>query len=139
MNPHQCKTIVVRLRPGDDLEHALSAITRKNDIKAGVIISLVGSLKEANLRMAGAFKGTQLSGPLEIVSATGTLSTNGMHVHISVSNQLGETIGGHLLSGCIVYTTIELVIHDLSEQWTFSREHDHETAYDELLATPASG
>jgi len=138
MFEHRCKTIVVRLRPGDDLEHSLSTITRKNDIKAGVIISLVGSLKEAHLRMAGAFQGTQLSGPLEIVSGTGTLSTNGMHVHIAVSNQLGETIGGHLLPGCLVYTTIELVIHDLSDQWIFSREHDHETAYDELLATPTS-
>jgi len=138
MTEHKCQTIVVRLKPGADLEYSLTKITENHNVKAGVIISLVGSLKEANLRMAGAFKGTQLSGPLEIVSATGTLSTNGMHVHISVSNQLGATIGGHLLSGCIVYTTIELVIHDLSDQWIFSREHDAETAYDELVATPVS-
>ncbi|MBS1990818.1 MAG: DNA-binding protein [Cyanobacteria bacterium SZAS LIN-2] len=138
MKEQNCQTIVVRLKPGSDLEQSLAKTARDNNLRAGVIISLVGSLTVGTLRLAGAPDGTEIQGPLEIVSATGTLSATSMHVHISVSDGAGKTIGGHLLPGCLVYTTVELVIHDLSDQWTFERAPDAETGYDELVVTPTS-
>jgi predicted DNA-binding protein with PD1-like motif len=76
----------------------------------------------------------KLSGPLEIVSATGTLGTAGLHIHVSVADQYGAVYGGHLLENCIVASTVELVIGDLSNHWSFERIYDPKTGYNELNA-----
>src|SRR5262249_11701312 len=111
---------------------ALEEIVEGEAIKAGVLLSVVGSLTSASLRTpSGAPKA--LTGPLEIVSGTGTVGSAGIHVHISVSNESGATFGGHLLSGCIVRTTLELVILDLSNQMIFDRVVDASTGYRELV------
>ena len=46
----------------------------------------------------------------EIVSVTGTVSIHGSHIHVSISDEDGKTIGGHLVSGCKIYTTVEIVL-----------------------------
>lgn len=99
---------------------------------AGVLISLVGSLREANLRFADHDTGTVIYGPLEIVSATGTISTAGLHVHIAVSDRHGRTTGGHMLEGCYVFTTCEVVMMNISSEWRFEHEFDEETGSHEL-------
>ena len=43
--------------------------------------------------------------------------------------------GGHLLTGCIVRTTLELVIHEIGGL-RLLREPDPATGYDELVPTP---
>ena len=63
-------------------------------------------------RSANHGDGTAVAGPLEIVSLVGTLSADGCHLHASVSNGEGRTSGGHLLEGCPIYTTAEVVIGD---------------------------
>jgi len=75
---------------------------------------------------------------LEIVSVTGTLSDTSMHVHLAVSDSTGKTTGGHLVPGCKVFTTIELVILDLSDQWSFDRKTDEQTTYLELDPRPTA-
>lgn len=130
------KAVVERLKPGEELQSALKRIAFEHTIKAGVIVSAVGSLTTASLRMAGANETTTIGGPLEIVSVTGTLSETSMHVHMSVSDSTGKTTGGHLVAGCKVFTTIELVILDLSDEWTFNRKQDEQTTYLELDAIP---
>ena len=129
-------SIVERLKPGEELQSALKRIAFEHNVKAGVIISAVGSLSVACLRMAGANDAKTLEGPLEIVSVTGTLSDTSMHVHLAVSDATGKTTGGHLVSGCKVFTTIELVIMDLSDQWSFDRKTDEQTTYLELDPRP---
>ncbi len=130
------KSIVERLKPGEELHSALKRITFEHGIKAGVIVSAVGSLTVANLRMAGANEAKTLQGPLEIVSATGTVSDTSMHVHLSVADSNGKTTGGHLVPGSKVFTTVELVILDLSDEWTFNRTPDEQTTYVELDPVP---
>lgn len=130
------RTVVERLKPGEELQSALKRIAFEHGIKAGVIISAVGSLTAAALRMAGASETTTIAGPLEIVSVTGTLSDTTMHVHMSVSDSSGKTTGGHLVAGCKVFTTIELVILNLSDEWTFDRKTDEQTTYLELDPKP---
>lgn len=73
-----------------------------------------------------------LEGPFEIVSCTGTLSADGCHIHVSVSDLEGKCIGGHLKEGSAVFSTIELVIGIL-EDTTYRRLPDLETGYDELI------
>jgi predicted DNA-binding protein with PD1-like motif len=73
--------------------------------------------------------------PMEIVSLTGTLSPDGLHVHIALSRSDGACIGGHLVPGCIVNTTAELVIGELPEV-EFRRLPDPATGYRELSVQP---
>jgi predicted DNA-binding protein with PD1-like motif len=124
-------SVVQRLAMGADLRAEIQSLSEK--LAAGVIISAVGSLTECVLRMAGDSAGTTISGPLEIVSITGTLGEGTHHVHLSVSDSKGTVFGGHLLDGCKVFTTVELVILNLSSDWKFNRMSDESTGYPELF------
>lgn len=73
-----------------------------------------------------------LQGPLEIVSLSGTLSSNGgCHLHASFSNEQGKVFGGHLIE-MIVYTTAEIVIGECSAM-VFERYLDSQTGFPELV------
>jgi predicted DNA-binding protein with PD1-like motif len=130
-------SLVERLKPGEELQSALKRIAFEHKVKAAVIVSAVGSLTTANLRMAGANDTTTIQGPLEIVSITGTLSDTTMHVHMAVSDSTGKTTGGHLVAGSKVNTTVELVLLDLSDEWSFDRKIDEQTTYLELDPQPS--
>jgi predicted DNA-binding protein with PD1-like motif len=43
--------------------------------------------------------------------------------------------GGHVMPGCIVRTTAEIVLAPLPG-WVFTREHDARTGFKELVAKP---
>ena len=124
-------THALRLKPGEDLKQALTAFISKHNIKAGWIITCAGSLTAYNIRFANQPGGSTGNGHFEIVSLTGTLSLNGSHIHISISDSTGKTIGGHLMDGCKVYTTAEIVLGE-SRQLIFTREKDGTTPWEEL-------
>lgn len=127
------RTLCQRLRPQEELFSSIEKLLQDNNVKAGVLLSLVGSVTEASLRFAADDKSTIVSGPLEIVSATGVVAKSGCHIHISVSDGTGKTTGGHLMPGSRVYTTVELVILDLSSDCEFSREPCALSGFDELV------
>jgi predicted DNA-binding protein with PD1-like motif len=133
------RTHAVRLTPGTDLKVALERLTGALAIRAGCIVTCVGSLSRAELRMPGAVGEPDafraFDEPMEILSLAGTLSPDGLHVHISLAGRDGACIGGHLVSGCIVNTTAELVIGELTEV-EFHRPFDPATGYDELSVQP---
>lgn len=125
------KATALRLTPGDDLKEALTTLTKERALKAGIVLTCVGSLAEASLRFAGQDETTTLSGPFEILSLVGTLSPEGLHLHIALADKEGRTVGGHVQVGCTVYTTAELVIGELSGV-QFLRTFDTVTGYEEL-------
>jgi hypothetical protein len=125
------KVLPLRLRPGDDLRSALETWMAQQKEQAGCVISAVGSLSVAQLRLAGAAEATTLVGDLEILSLSGTLCADGAHLHIAVADASGAVIGGHLATGSLVCTTAELVLGLLPE-WQFSRVLDPATDYAEL-------
>lgn len=129
------KTLALRLRPGQDLLGEISRICRENDYQAALILTCVGSLAQARLRLANRSETTVYSGYFEIVSLTGTIAPEGAHLHLSISDSNGKTWGGHLMPGCRIYTTAEIVLGEL-EGIRFSRPPDDETGYDELEITP---
>jgi predicted DNA-binding protein with PD1-like motif len=129
------KVVPLRLQPGDDLRQALEAWMGEQPEQAGCVISAVGSLSLAQLRLAGATVATAIRGELEILSLSGTLSPDGSHLHIAVADSRGAVNGGHLCAGSLVRTTAELVIGLLPE-WRFHRELDPATGYPELQITP---
>ena len=129
------RTLAFRLKPGTDLLDELQRLTGAHTLRAGLILTCVGGLAHARLRMPGAMGEEDVfrtwDEPMEIVSLTGTLCADGLHVHISLALGDGRCVGGHLASGCIVNTTAELVIGEL-EDVDFSRPLDPATGYDEL-------
>ncbi len=125
-------TFSFRLRPGQDLKEALDNVVREQRIEAGLVLTCVGSLTDASLRLANQEGATLYRGHFEIVSLVGTLTTKGSHVHLSVADSTGRTIGGHLMAGNKVYTTAEIVIGILPDI-TYSREPDTTFGYRELV------
>lgn len=122
---------VLRLKPHADLKQSIAEFAKANSIKAGVIVTCVGSLEQYNLRFANQPDGSKATGHFEVLSLSGTFSDSGLHLHLSVADSLGKTIGGHLLDENLVYTTIELVVADLSDL-EFTREVDSAYGYPEL-------
>ncbi|WP_421657431.1 PPC domain-containing DNA-binding protein [Leptothermofonsia sp. ETS-13] len=125
------KIFALRLKPGMDLKASLWEFIQANGIQAGFILTTVGSLKRVSLRLAGQSDSQIFEGKFEIVSLVGTLSQDGLHLHISISDSEGKTIGGHLTNGSIINTTAEIVIGE-SHYYRFTRTVDEQTGYKEL-------
>ena len=125
------KTHVFRLKPGDDLKRQIECFVKDKGILAGWIGCGVGSLTRYNIRFANHAEGSQDEGHFEIVSLMGTVAVNGSHVHISISDDKGQTIGGHLLKGNVVYTTVEIVVVEVDD-YIFTRVNDGSTQWKEL-------
>jgi predicted DNA-binding protein with PD1-like motif len=130
------KTLPVRLRPGDDLRAALEALVRAQGCTAAFVLSGIGSLAAASIRLAGAEQTMRLDVELEILTVAGSISPEGSHLHISVSDATGRVLGGHVAPGCTVRTTAEILLALLPD-WRFTREPDTATGYAELLISPA--
>jgi predicted DNA-binding protein with PD1-like motif len=128
-------THAFRLKPRQDLKTEIQKLVNEKQIKAGWISTCVGSLTNYNIRFANRPDGNSDSGHFEIVSLVGIVSMNGSHLHISISNSTGKTIGGHLLNGCTVYTTAEIVILSTNE-FVFKRVKDGTTPWEELQVIP---
>jgi uncharacterized protein len=122
----------LRLPPGADLRDALQAALAERGAKAAFVVAGIGSLKPARLRLAGAADAFVLGGDCEILTLSGTLSPDGPHLHLSVSDAQGRVFGGHAVAGCTVRTTAEVLIAWL-DGWTFAREADAATGYAELV------
>lgn len=129
------KLYIKRLKPGTDLKKELQTLVDSQRIMAGFLVSCVGSLSRVVLRMAGAEPGNEkiksIDEKLEIVAVEGTLSQDGIHVHLSVSDRNGNVFGGHLKEGCLVDTTVELAVGE-SETHIFHRRLDEKTGFKEL-------
>ena len=125
------RVFALRLKPGQDLRQQIEAFVKAKHLRAGFIITTVGSLRHAAIRLADQSSAAQFDGKFEIVSLVGTLGQDGVHLHISISDNAGKTIGGHLVEGCAIYTTAEIIIGE-AEGLVFSREKDNETGYQEL-------
>ena len=125
----------LRLHSGDDLKVSIINFVKQQKLKAGYIITCVGSLQKTNLRLANRSEPTSFKGKFEITSLVGTLSAGGVHLHLSISDSNGKSFGGHLMDGCIIYTTAEIVIGE-ALQLEFGRKKDSKTGYRELEVKP---
>jgi len=123
---------VFRLRPGDDLLESIRVYAHAQHLRAAVVLTAVGSLTQASIRYANQPNASQSSGHFEIVSLVGTVEEGGEHLHLSLGDEKGSTISGHLMPGCKIYTTGEIVLGEL-EDVRFTRELDKEgSGWEEL-------
>jgi hypothetical protein len=132
------ETLPLRISPDMDLRQSLEDALATCKSRAAFVLSGIGSLSSARLRLAGAAEPATLSGDLEILTLAGTLSRDGSHLHMSVADSKGRMFGGHVGYHCIVRTTAEVLLLLLPE-WSFARELDPLTGFAELVVRANAG
>jgi len=110
------RVLFFRIMEDEDLLGAVTQRARQSGVKAGFFF-LIGTLKNAVLGYYhdGKYESIKIDEPLEIASCVGNVSVKDsgelvIHGHMVVSNKRGEAFGGHLMSGCRVAATVELVM-----------------------------
>lgn len=126
------KELAIRLTGGSDLKKSISELALKHHIDTAIILSAVGCLQAAHIRLAGAKDSLLAYEDYEILSLQGTISKGKCHLHICLADKEGAAIGGHLLDGCIINTTCELVIGVMEDYQSF-RTYDEQTGYEEIV------
>ena len=138
------QTLPIRLTPGQDLRQAIEAAVVAHQCQAAFVVCGIGSLSEAGLRFSGVDQAQRLTGDLEILSLSGSVAmqrsdtgeqVGSAHLHMAVSTSTGQVVGGHVVHGCTVRTTAEVLLALLPD-WDFTREHDVTTGYKELVVRP---
>ena len=115
-----------------DLREVLAELPARHGVEAAYVVQGIGSLSVARIRFAGTPDFTELRGDLEILTLGGSLSPDGPHLHIAVSDASGRVTGGHMGPGCVVRTTAEVLVALLPGH-RFRREMDPGTGFKELL------
>lgn len=128
----------LRLTPGTDLRQALHQRATQPGVDAFLVVCGIGSLSAAQIRMAGDAQATEITGPLEILTLSVSVSPDHAHLHIAVSDRQGRVLGGHVCLGCEVLTTAEMLLAPLPG-WQLTREPDSATGYPELTVRRSHG
>jgi predicted DNA-binding protein with PD1-like motif len=131
------KIHIFRVKPGQELLDEISRYCHEHEITSGVIIGIIGSVKNAKLNflkeLPGKYDTVDYRGPLEIVCAQGSVALKDnstiTHIHIQLSGQ-DICSGGHLVQAT-VFSTAEVTIGSLDYQ--LRRQTDSFTGLNELL------
>ncbi|OGL58187.1 MAG: hypothetical protein A3J27_00900 [Candidatus Tectomicrobia bacterium RIFCSPLOWO2_12_FULL_69_37] len=150
------RVLCIRMAPGDDLYGTTLKICREKGVKAGVIVSAAASLQKAVLRNVWKFPDpfpitddcrifTPVNGPLELLQMSGNITqTEGgepyLHAHVTISLGRPEAtcFGGHLVEGCTIFSTCEMVLAEISGV-AFMRLMDQHTRVGEVYGIPLNG
>ena len=130
------KIHVFRVKPKQELASEITRHCHEHGISSGVIIGIIGSVESARLNflkeLPGKYETENLSGPLEIVCAQGSVALKDttliVHVHLQLSGQ-NLCRGGHLAEAR-VFSTAEVAIGELDYQ--LRRYADDYTGLNEL-------
>lgn len=124
----------LRLHAGDDLRKSLEAMVPHGQPAGYFVLAGIGSLANPILRLAGAEGPTVFQGEYEITSLSGTVTSNGAHLHCVVSDSKGRVFGGHVVPGNLIRTTAEVLLVQV-EGWHLTRAPDPSTGYSELIVS----
>ena len=127
----------LRLQPGDDLRVALELALQRSFPNGAFVVCGIGSLSRVALRLAGAESPTTLDGLFEILTLSGTITADGVHLHMSIADAQGKVLGGHVGAGCVVRTTAEILVAPV-QGFVLSRAFDAATGYPELTILPVN-
>ncbi|MFW9957924.1 MAG: PPC domain-containing DNA-binding protein [Candidatus Odinarchaeota archaeon] len=116
------RVVIARLKPGNDVLHSIEKIATENKIQSGQL-SMIGAVSGVHLgyfdREEKVYKDFRIEEDLEIVSGIGNITKYDnnyvIHAHLVAADQTGRCYGGHLLEGCEVSVTIELIIIEIPE------------------------
>ncbi|MDF1539445.1 MAG: DNA-binding protein [Candidatus Thorarchaeota archaeon] len=112
------KTIIARLDPGEDVLETLESLVLEHNVHAGHMM-LIGAISGATLGYFDIhkkeYRSFTISEDLEVTSCIGNVAftkdgTPIVHAHMVVADEKGASYSGHLMKGCIVSVTIEVVL-----------------------------
>ena len=150
------RVLAIRMAPGDDLYGTTLKICEEKGLKSGVIVSAAASLRHARLRNVWQFPDpwpineecrifTPINGPLELLQMSGNITQTEkgvpyLHAHATISMGRPEAtcFGGHLVEGCTIFSTCELVIAEI-DNLAFMRLLDKQTRVGEVYGIPTNG
>ena len=127
------RTVMGRLKTGDDLLGALQQICTQQDIKLAEIRAL-GAVKHARIgyydQDGRKYSFVDLAQHLELLALVGNVSIKDgkpfVHAHVTFGDGRGKSFGGHLAEGTEVFAC-EFTITEFSSDTAFERSHDDET------------
>lgn len=122
----------LRLPAGLELRAALQELVEREHPRGAFVVCGIGSLDGAALRFAAQAEPTELPGPWEILTLSGSLSRDGLHLHLTIADAQGRVLGGHLSPGNRIRTTVELLLAPMTDL-TLGRHWDPATGFKELL------
>lgn len=146
------KTIVARLLPGTDMLEGIEEVCRQHEVKNGVILCSIGSLKqltytypisEATAQVGIVYcEPIVIEGPIEFFGGQGIIcqSEKGeylTHFHASASDEKAKLYGGHMLVGSPVLATVDLIINEVADV-NMLRLFDEETGFVQFSPQPVN-
>jgi len=116
------KVHVFRIKPQQELMSEIKKYCQQKGILSGVVIGIIGSVKNARLGITlqdkFGYEWNDYTLPLSIISAQGTIAAydndSVFHIHIALSGKTGN-VAGHLAEA-EVWTTAEVIIGELDYQ-----------------------
>jgi predicted DNA-binding protein with PD1-like motif len=126
------RTLIGQLPMGADLYDSISRICTEEDIKIGTITA-IGAVSQAAVayynQSEKKYTPLKFEKHLEILNCTGNVSLKDgkpfVHMHATFTDTEGNSIGGHLTSGTVVFVC-ELAIEEL-EGKALDRQFDEKT------------
>ena len=105
--------VPLHLQAGSDVRRSLEQLALEHNA-GGFVLSVVGNLSQAAFACPGKSAPTVLAGELEIITLQGTISPDGVHLHLSFSDASCQVWGGHLEHGTLVLRGADLLVGLLS-------------------------
>ena len=115
----QPNLIAIGLGPGEKLLESINEAIKANEIRDGVVISGIGTLKRCHLHYVNttSFPAENhfyvVEEPLEIGSISGIIADNEAHLHMTVGCRDQRTYAGHIEEGCEVLYLAEIFVMKL--------------------------
>ena len=107
------RAVPLHLEAGSDVRRSLEQLALEHNA-GGFVLSVVGNLSQAAFACPGKSAPTVLAGELEIIALQGTISPDGVHLHLSFSDASCRVWGGHLEHGTLVLRGADLLVGLLS-------------------------
>ena len=98
-----------KLSSGVDVFNSLNELQIYHD-STYFLISAVGDLSMVSFKCPLNKKPIVIEKKLEIINLSGYLTSTGNHLHISVSDENCNVLGGHLLSGSIFLKSLDVLL-----------------------------
>ena len=118
------RVIIAKMEKGEDVIKTIEKVASDHGIRTGQL-TLIGAIEGARLgyfnRHSLEYVEFTVDEDLEVVSCMGDITTldDGslvVHAHMIAADDMGTCHGGHLLPGCKVSVTIELVIFETEDE-----------------------
>jgi predicted DNA-binding protein with PD1-like motif len=125
------KAVPMRLRTGTDMTEGIRQVCEAHGIRAGAVLTGIGSLRKMTYQVLVPRPGTKLGagynepqvvpGPVEVLSLQGVVfeSEEGellLHLHGTFSDQHGKVYAGHVVAGeNPVLATLDAVIAEVAD------------------------